>query len=93
MTTVSASLLSSRTYFFLALFPAILFGLALASFFPLANFIDDMLRTLRPIAPPDSSVPREQLRRLSNADSSGILTVGIVGADLEQLSGRRCNHR
>lgn len=68
-------------YFFLALFPAILFGLALASFFPLANFIDDMLRTLRPIAPPDLlGFLEEQLRRLSNADSSGILTIGILGA-------------
>jgi membrane protein len=68
-------------YFFLALFPAVLFVLALASFFPLTNFIDDATRALRPIAPPDvMGFFEEQLRRLSNADSGGILTVGILGA-------------
>jgi membrane protein len=68
-------------FFFLALFPAVLFLLALASFFPLTNFIDDIVRTLRPIAPADVlSLLEEQLRRLSNADSGGILTIGILGA-------------
>ena len=68
-------------YFFLALFPAVLFVLALASFFPLANFIEDIVRVLRPIAPPDMlGFLEEQLRRLSNADSGGILTIGILGA-------------
>jgi membrane protein len=68
-------------YFFLALFPAVLFVLALASFFPLTNFIDDIVRVLRPIAPPDVlGFLEEQLRRISNADSGGILTIGILGA-------------
>jgi membrane protein len=68
-------------YFFLALFPTILFLLALASFFPLANFADDMVRALRPIAPMEIlAFLEEQLRRLSNADSGGILTIGIMGA-------------
>jgi membrane protein len=68
-------------YFFLALFPTVLFLLALASFFPLTNFIDDVVRLLGPIAPRDVlSFLEEQLRRLSNADSSGILTIGILGA-------------
>jgi membrane protein len=68
-------------YFFLALFPAVLFVLALASFFPLTNFIDDIVRALRPIAPAEVlGFLEEQLRRLSNADSGGILTIGILGA-------------
>jgi membrane protein len=68
-------------YFFLALFPAVLFILALASFFPLTNFIDDIVRALRPIAPADVlGLLEEQLRRISNTDSSGILTIGILGA-------------
>jgi membrane protein len=68
-------------YFFLAVFPAVLFILALASFFPLTNFIDDMVRTLRPIAPPDVlRFFEEQLRRLSNAGSGSILTIGMLGA-------------
>jgi membrane protein len=68
-------------YFFLALFPAVLFVLALASFFPLSNFIDDAVRALRPIAPADVlTLLEDQLRRISNADSGGILTIGILGA-------------
>ena len=68
-------------YFFLALFPAVLFVLAIASFFPLTNFIDDVVRVLRPIAPAEVlAFLEEQLRRLSNADSGGILTIGILGA-------------
>ena len=68
-------------YFFLALFPAVLFILALASFFPLANFTDEVTRALGPVAPPE--VLRfldEQMRRISDADSGGILTLGILGA-------------
>ena len=68
-------------YFFLAVFPAVLFLLALASFFPLTNFIDEILRVLRPIAPADVlAFFEDQLRRLANADSGGILTIGILGA-------------
>jgi membrane protein len=68
-------------FLILALFPAILFLLALASFFPLTNFTDDIVRTLRPIAPTEVlALLEEQLRRLSNADSGGILTIGILGA-------------
>jgi hypothetical protein len=68
-------------YFFLSLFPAVLFVLALASFFPLTNFIDDVIRTLRPFAATDVlSFLEEQLRRLSNADNGGILTLGMLGA-------------
>jgi membrane protein len=68
-------------YFFLALFPAILFLLAFASFFPLGNFVDQAVAALRPIAPAEVlSFLEVQLRRVSNADSGGLLTVGILGA-------------
>jgi membrane protein len=68
-------------YFFLALFPAVLFLLAIASYFPLTNFIDQVVGALAPVAPPAVlSLLEEQLRRLSNADSGGILTIGILGA-------------
>ena len=67
-------------YFFLALFPAVLFLLAIASFFPIANLNDELLRTLGPFAPPDVlKFLEEQLTRLSNADSGGILTIGFLG--------------
>ena len=68
-------------YFFLALFPAFLFLLALASFFPLDDLIDQVVRALRPIAPGEVvGFLEEQLRQVSNADSGGILTIGILGA-------------
>jgi membrane protein len=68
-------------YFFLALFPAVLFVLALASFFPLGNVIDNIIQVLRPIAAADVlSLLEEQLRRVSNSDSGGVLTLGILGA-------------
>jgi membrane protein len=68
-------------YLFLALFPALLFVLAVASFFPFTDFIDDVIRTLRPIAPADVVAFLEaQLRRVADADSGGILTLGILGA-------------
>ena len=68
-------------YFFLALFPAVLFILALASFFPLTNVIDDIVEALRPIAPADVlGLLEDQIRRISNTGSSGILTIGILGA-------------
>jgi Virulence factor BrkB len=40
-------------YFFLALFPAILFLLAVASFFPLSNITDDVGRSLGPFGADD----------------------------------------
>jgi membrane protein len=68
-------------YFFLALFPAILFLLAVASFFPLSNVVDELVRALRPVAPADVlSFLEDQLKRISNADSGGVLTIGFLGA-------------
>jgi len=68
-------------YFFLALFPAILFLLAFASLFPLTNAADQIVATLRPVAPAEVvGFLEEQLLRISNADSGGILTLGILGA-------------
>jgi membrane protein len=67
-------------YFFLALFPAVLFLLAVASFFPLAHLTDDIIRMLGPLAPPEVlKFLEEQLQRLSNADSGGMLTLGFLG--------------
>lgn len=68
-------------YFFLALFPAILFLLALASFFPLHNLTDDIGRVLGPVASPEMvELIQDQMRRLGNAESGGLLTFGVLGA-------------
>ena len=68
-------------YFFLALFPAILFLLALASFFSLSNITDDVGRSLGPfVSPQVLDLIQEQMRRLANNDNSGLLTFGVAGA-------------
>lgn len=68
-------------YFFLALFPAILFLLALASFFPLTNLIDDVSRSLGPfVSTQVLDLIREQMRRLADNDNGGLLTFGVLGA-------------
>ena len=68
-------------YFFLALFPAILFLLALASFFPLSNITDDVARSLGPfVSPQVLELIQEQMRRLANNENGGLLTFGVAGA-------------
>ena len=68
-------------YFFLAFFPAILFILAIASFFPLANLTDDIGRALGPfISGQMLELIQEQMRRLANNESGGLLTFGVAGA-------------
>lgn len=68
-------------YFFLALFPAILFLLALASFFSLSNITDDVGRSLGPfVSPQVLELIQDQMRRLANNDNSGLLTFGVAGA-------------
>jgi membrane protein len=68
-------------YFFLALFPAILALLALASFFPIHNFTDEVTASLGRFAPPEMlSLIQEQLTNLSGGADAGILSVGFLGA-------------
>lgn len=68
-------------YFFLAIFPALLFLLSLASFFPLHEVSDNGVAALAPIAPGDVlQIVRDQMARISNADHGGILTLGLFGA-------------
>ena len=77
-------------YFFLALFPAVLFVLALASFFPLTNFIDDVVRTLRPVAPGEVlNVLDEQLRTDLECRQRRHSDDRYPRGDLEQLRGAR----
>jgi len=68
-------------YFFLSLFPAILFLLALASFFPLQNLTDDISRVLRPFVSPEVlELIRDQMVRLAQQKSGGLLTFGVLAA-------------
>src|SRR4029078_6262625 len=68
-------------YFFLALFPAILFLLALASFFPLQNLADNLGHALGGVASPEvTQLIQDQMQRLGNAGDGGLLTIGVLGA-------------
>jgi membrane protein len=59
-------------YFFLALFPAVLFLLALASFFPLHNLVFDMTQLIGPFVSAEVlGIIHEQMRRLAHAESGG----------------------
>ena len=68
-------------YLFLALFPALLFLLALASFFPLSNITDDVGRSLGPfVSPQVLALIQDQMRRLADNENGGLLTFGVAGA-------------
>jgi membrane protein len=68
-------------YFFLALFPAILCVIALASFLPLQNFTDEIVASLARFAPSAMlAIIREQMVRLANGNDGGVFTFGLLGA-------------
>src|SRR5690349_20079748 len=68
-------------YFFLALFPALLCLLAIASFFPLQNFTDDVMRLLGPFAPREMiDIIRQEMMKIAEGNHGGLLTIGVLGA-------------
>jgi membrane protein len=68
-------------YFFLALFPALLCLLAIASFFPLQNFTGDVVRMLDPFAPREViEIIRQQMTKIGEGKNGGLVTVGLLGA-------------
>jgi membrane protein len=68
-------------YFFLALFPALLCLLAIASFFPLQNLSDDMIRLLGPFAPSEMlEIIRQEMSKIAEGQHGGLVTLGLLGA-------------
>lgn len=68
-------------YFFLALFPALLFLIAVAGLFASPAFIDQVVGALDGIAPASVvDILREQLVGLTQSNNSGILTFGVAAA-------------
>ena len=68
-------------YFFLALFPALLCLLAIASFFPLKDFTGDVLQLLSPFAPREAiDIIRQEMVKIGDGRHGGLLTIGILGA-------------
>ena len=68
-------------YFFLALFPALLFLIALASFFASQELINQIVGSLSGVAPAAVvDIIRDQLTALANNESGGLLTFGVAAA-------------
>jgi membrane protein len=68
-------------YFFFSLFPALLFLIAVASYFPIARLIDEVIVALGHFAPPEFlTIVTDQIRKISNDEQGGLLTLGILTA-------------
>ncbi len=66
-------------YFFFALFPALLFLISIASFFPVANLVDETVGLLGRLVPPDVlQIITDQIKKLSDSNQGGILTLAFV---------------
>lgn len=66
-------------YFFFALFPALLFLVALASYFPIDTLVDDLFRTLGGFMPPEAlTLITDQITKISDSKDSGLLTLGML---------------
>jgi membrane protein len=66
-------------YFFFGLFPALLFLIALASYFPIDRLIDDMFAMLGGFVAPEAlSIITDQIRKISEGRQGGLLTLGML---------------
>jgi membrane protein len=68
-------------YFFLSLFPALLFLVALIGYLPVENVLAQLLEALGTIAPSEVlALLRMQLDEVARGSYASLLTLGIVGA-------------
>lgn len=68
-------------FWFLALFPALLFVVAVASYLPVDHLMDVAVGTLARVAPDDVLVlVREQLLQIAKGPPKGLLTLSLLGA-------------
>ena len=66
-------------YFFFALFPALLFVLGIASFFPLQSLTGDVVQILGRVAPGTvTDIINQAMKSLGNQNSGGVLTFGFL---------------
>jgi membrane protein len=66
-------------YFFFALFPTLLFLVAVASYFPVTTLIDDMFRTFSGFLPPEAlQIITDQIVKISNSKNGGLLSLGML---------------
>jgi membrane protein len=75
-------------YFFLALFPALLFLVALISFVPVDDLLETITGTLARVAPGEVlSVIQEQVLKIAQDKDGGLLTLGMLGTIWSTSSG------
>ena len=75
-------------FWFLALFPALLFVVALASVLPVQHVIDVAVANLARLAPGDVlALVRQQLVQVAHAPRRGLLTLSLLGALWSSSSG------
>jgi membrane protein len=68
-------------YFLMALFPALLFLVALIGYVPLDRTLTELLAVLGTVAPHELVVLlREQLDQIASGSQASLLTLGVVGA-------------
>jgi membrane protein len=75
-------------YFFLALFPALLFLAAVVSFIPIAGLLDTITGHLARVAPSEVlSIIQDQILKIAHEKNGGLLTLGMLGAIWSTSSG------
>src|SRR5689334_14686004 len=75
-------------YFFLALFPALLFLVAVISFIPVHNLLETITDTLARVAPSEViSIIQDQVLKIAHSKNGGLLTLGMIGTIWSTSSG------
>src|SRR5437773_8371469 len=75
-------------YFFLALFPALLFLVALVSFIPVQGLLEMITSTLSRVAPGEViTIVQDQIVKIAHDRNGGLLTIGILGTIWSTSSG------
>jgi membrane protein len=75
-------------YFFLALFPALLFLVAIVSFIPIAGLLDAITGNLARVAPSEVlSIVQDQILKIAHEKNGGLLTLGMLGTIWSTSSG------
>jgi len=75
-------------YFFLALFPALLFLVAIVSFIPIEHLLDTITSTLARVAPNEvMTIVTDQILKIAQSKNGGLLTLGMLGTIWSTSSG------
>ena len=68
-------------YFMLALFPALLFVVALVSFVPVEGVLEAITGVLARVLPPEAlTLIQDQILKIADSKDAGLLTFGLLGA-------------